>query len=90
LQQLQQHTVSVMCSTHRNPPCAAAPAGCFTPQARNVLLKSAGGDARGFVAKVSDFGLSMRIDPTETHVSNFYQGTLTHMVRGHGVCWHVF
>jgi serine/threonine protein kinase len=44
-----------------------------------VLLKSAGGDDRGFVAKVSDFGLSMRIDPSETHVSNFYQGTLTHM-----------
>jgi hypothetical protein len=49
-----------------------------------VLLKSAGNDTRGFVAKVSDFGLSMRIDPSETHVSNFYQGTLTHMVRGGG------
>jgi serine/threonine protein kinase len=61
-------------------------------QARNVLLKSAaaagaaGSDgkssqaaARGFVAKVSDFGLSMAMDPTETHISNFYQGTLTHM-----------
>ena len=44
-----------------------------------MLLKLAGADVRGFVAKVSDFGLSMRIDPTETHVSNFYQGTLTHM-----------
>jgi serine/threonine protein kinase len=59
---------------------------CIAAQARNVLLKSAGGDARGFVAKVSDFGLSMRIDPTETHVSNFYQGTLTHMVRGARAC----
>eukprot|EP00775_Hariotina_reticulata_P011706 gene11706-11851_t len=48
-------------------------------KARNVLLKSAGGDARGFVAKVSDFGLSVRMDPTETHISNVYQGTLTHM-----------
>jgi hypothetical protein len=38
-----------------------------------VLLKSAGADARGFVAKVSDFGLSVRMDPTETHVSNVYQ-----------------
>ncbi|WIA08255.1 hypothetical protein OEZ85_007699 [Tetradesmus obliquus] len=46
---------------------------------RNVLLKSAGSDARGFVAKVSDFGLSVRMDPSETHVSNVYQGTLTHM-----------
>lgn len=49
-----------------------------------MLLKSAGNDMRGFVAKVSDFGLSMRIDPSETHVSNFYQGTLTHMVREEG------
>lgn len=42
-------------------------------QARNVLLKSAGADARGFVAKVSDFGLSVKMDPAETHVSNVYQ-----------------
>jgi len=42
-------------------------------QARNVLLKSAGGDQRGFVAKVSDFGLSVRMDPMETHISNVYQ-----------------
>eukprot|EP00879_Flechtneria_rotunda_P008456 GHRR01008858.1.p1 GENE.GHRR01008858.1~~GHRR01008858.1.p1 ORF type:complete len:979 (+),score=314.62 GHRR01008858.1:172-3108(+) len=48
-------------------------------KARNVLLKSAGTDVRGFVAKVSDFGLSVQVDPTETHVSNVYQGTLTHM-----------
>jgi hypothetical protein len=38
-----------------------------------VLLKSAGADTRGFVAKVSDFGLSVRMDPSETHVSNMYQ-----------------
>jgi serine/threonine protein kinase len=61
--------------------------GAAFTQARNVLLKSAaantkisaGGDARGFVAKVSDFGLSTAIDSTETHISNFYQGTLNHM-----------
>jgi hypothetical protein len=44
-------------------------------QARNILLKSSGGgaDRRHFVAKVADFGLSMRIDPEATHVSNIYQ-----------------
>jgi hypothetical protein len=47
-------------------------------QARNILLKSSGGaEGRPFVAKVADFGLSMRIDPNATHVSNVYQ------VRGH-------
>lgn len=51
-------------------------------QARNILLKSSGGaEGRPFVAKVADFGLSMRIDPNATHVSNVYQGTMTHMVR---------
>jgi hypothetical protein len=54
----------------------------FSPQARNILLKSSGGaEGRPFVAKVADFGLSMRIDPNATHVSNVYQ------VRGHvGAC----
>jgi hypothetical protein len=42
-------------------------------QARNILLKSSGGDGRKFVAKVADFGLSMRIDPAATHVSNVFQ-----------------
>ncbi|GFR51737.1 hypothetical protein Agub_g14113, partial [Astrephomene gubernaculifera] len=49
-------------------------------KARNILLKSGGcGDGRPYVAKVADFGLSMRMDPHETHVSNVYQGTITHM-----------
>lgn len=43
-------------------------------QARNILLKSSGGaEGRPFVAKVADFGLSMRIDPNATHVSNVFQ-----------------
>ncbi|KAG2500502.1 hypothetical protein HYH03_001280 [Edaphochlamys debaryana] len=49
-------------------------------KARNILLKSGGtGDGRNYTSKVADFGLSLRIDPTETHVSNVYQGTITHM-----------
>lgn len=40
---------------------------------RNVLLKGSSMDARGFVAKVADFGLSVRIDPMETHISNSFQ-----------------
>jgi serine/threonine protein kinase len=50
---------------------------------RNVLLKSDGSDGRGVVAKVADFGLAVRIESQDTHVSAF-QGTLSHMVRGRG------
>ena len=46
---------------------------------RNVLLKSDGCDGRGAVAKVADFGLAVRIEAQDTHVSAF-QGTLSHMV----------
>lgn len=48
-------------------------------KARNVLIKSSVMDARGFVAKVADFGLSLKIDPLDTHISNAFQGTMTHM-----------
>ncbi|EFJ42610.1 hypothetical protein VOLCADRAFT_119327 [Volvox carteri f. nagariensis] len=44
----------------------------------NVLLKGSTSDPRGFVAKVADFGLSMRLENNETHVSNAYHGTLLH------------
>ncbi|KAG2437335.1 hypothetical protein HXX76_005992 [Chlamydomonas incerta] len=55
---------------------------------RNVLLKGSTHDPRGFVAKVADFGLSMRLDQDETHVSNAYHGTLVYMapetlLKGH-------
>ncbi|GLC56027.1 hypothetical protein PLESTB_001056700 [Pleodorina starrii] len=46
---------------------------------RNVLLKGSTTDPRGFVAKVADFGLSMRLNPDETHVSNAFHGTLAYM-----------
>ncbi|KAG2453164.1 hypothetical protein HYH02_002489 [Chlamydomonas schloesseri] len=46
---------------------------------RNVLLKGSTHDPRGFVAKVADFGLSMRLDKDETHVSNAFHGTLAYM-----------
>ncbi|KAI8472387.1 MAG: hypothetical protein J3K34DRAFT_209795 [Monoraphidium minutum] len=48
-------------------------------KARNILLKSAPAEGRGFVAKVADFGLSMEIDPQDTHISGAFQGTVTHM-----------
>ncbi|KAG2453178.1 hypothetical protein HYH02_002502 [Chlamydomonas schloesseri] len=50
-------------------------------KARNVLLKSTGGgeSGRGLIAKVADFGLSTRMERTETHLSGCFQGTLTHM-----------
>ncbi|KAG2437309.1 hypothetical protein HXX76_005966 [Chlamydomonas incerta] len=50
-------------------------------KARNVLLKSTGGgeSGRGLMAKVADFGLSTRMERTETHLSGCFHGTLTHM-----------
>jgi len=46
---------------------------------RNVLLSSSGTEGKGVVCKVSDFGLSVRMDHLETHVSSLFQGTMTHM-----------
>ena len=48
-------------------------------QARNVLLKSSATDPRGFTSKISDFGLSHKMEAEETHVSKLFQGTPTHM-----------
>ncbi|KAG1672491.1 hypothetical protein FOA52_002799 [Chlamydomonas sp. UWO 241] len=47
-------------------------------KARNVMLKCSG-DKRGFIAKVADFGLSVKMDHMQTHLSNMFQGTMTHM-----------
>lgn len=46
-------------------------------KSRNVLLKS-DASGRGCIAKVADFGLAVRMDHTDTHVSAF-QGTMSHM-----------
>lgn len=48
-------------------------------KAANILLKSEGTDGRGVRAKVMDFGLSIKLDSQATHVSNLFQGTVTHM-----------
>lgn len=47
-------------------------------KAENVLLKSDVADPRGFVCKVSDFGLS-RFLAEDTHIETFTYGTITHM-----------
>ena len=44
-----------------------------------MLLKSHGKTGRGLTAKIADFGLSVKVDTTETHVSSMNQGTTTHM-----------
>uniref|UniRef100_A0A7S0WL53 Protein kinase domain-containing protein n=1 Tax=Chlamydomonas leiostraca TaxID=1034604 RepID=A0A7S0WL53_9CHLO len=48
-------------------------------KARNVMLSSAGNEGRGLRCKVADFGLAVRMEHTETHMSGMFQGTLTHM-----------
>ncbi|KAL6760519.1 kinase-like domain-containing protein [Haematococcus lacustris] len=47
-------------------------------KARNVMMKS-GGEGRTVVAKVADFGLSLKMEHMETHISSVFQGTMTHM-----------
>ena len=37
------------------------------------MLKSSGSEGRGVVAKVADFGLSVKMDHMETHLSNAFQ-----------------
>ncbi|GAX77878.1 hypothetical protein CEUSTIGMA_g5320.t1 [Chlamydomonas eustigma] len=48
-------------------------------KSHNVMLTGGGGNNCGVIAKVADFGLSVKMDRTETHVSKCFQGTLTHM-----------
>ena len=43
-----------------------------------MLLTHDGGNACGVTAKVADFGLSVKMDRTESHV-RLFQGTQTHM-----------
>ncbi|BDA45748.1 probable mitogen-activated protein kinase kinase kinase 11 at C-terminar half [Coccomyxa sp. Obi] len=46
----------------------------------NVLLKSTGTDARGFVCKLADFGLSRALDHEKhTHISTQTYGTVAYM-----------
>ncbi len=48
-------------------------------KAHNVMIKSSTSNACGLVAKVADFGLSVKMDHAATHVSDaFGQCTLTH------------
>ena len=60
--------------------CLPWPSPILPPQARNVLLKTAG-EHGAVVAKVADFGLSLRMDLTETHLSSVYQ---VYVCRGEG------
>ena len=55
-------------------------------KANNVMFKSEGNDGRGVRAKVVDFGLSVKLDHMATHMSNAFQGTMTHMVGNLAVC----
>ncbi|GAX80144.1 hypothetical protein CEUSTIGMA_g7582.t1 [Chlamydomonas eustigma] len=48
-------------------------------KALNVLLQSCSNSSLGFTAKVADFGLSVKMLHSETHVSNMFQGTMSHM-----------
>lgn len=42
-------------------------------KARNIMLKSSGSEGRGVTSKVADFGLAVRMDHMETHLSNAFQ-----------------
>ncbi|GAX77392.1 hypothetical protein CEUSTIGMA_g4838.t1 [Chlamydomonas eustigma] len=47
-------------------------------KAQNILLKSNGCEARGFTAKISDFGLSFKLNKDEASVQGVHHGTITH------------
>jgi hypothetical protein len=56
-----------------------------------VLLKSGSGGGKGYIAKVADFGLSIKLDTHETHVSNLYQvGAVTYAVTETGACLYIW
>jgi hypothetical protein len=46
------------------------------------MLSTGSTDGRGIVGKVGDFGLSLTMDVHETHISQVFQGTLSHMAPG--------
>ncbi len=48
-------------------------------QVQNILLRSNASEGRCVTVKIADFGLSLKMDKQDTHVSKAYQGTLTHM-----------
>ncbi|GAX80811.1 hypothetical protein CEUSTIGMA_g8247.t1 [Chlamydomonas eustigma] len=48
-------------------------------KAVNILLQNNPSKPCGFIAKVSDFGLSVKMDLAMTHISDLSIGTLTHM-----------
>lgn len=54
-------------------------------KSRNVMLSTGSTDGRGIVGKVGDFGLSLKMDVHETHISQVFQGTLSHMAPGEAV-----
>ena len=47
-----------------------------------MMLSTGSTDGRGIVGKVGDFGLSLKMDVNETHISQVFQGTLSHMAPG--------
>jgi hypothetical protein len=46
------------------------------------MLSSGNTDGRGIMGKVGDFGLSLKMDHMETHISQVYAGTMSHMAPG--------
>ena len=49
------------------------------PQPENVLLRSCGSEERGVQAKISDFGLSFKLDPSKPHKDRMLGGTMRYI-----------
>lgn len=47
-----------------------------------MLLHTSASEPRGFICKISDFGLSIQMASDETHISKAFAGTTSHMVSG--------
>ncbi|GAX77891.1 hypothetical protein CEUSTIGMA_g5333.t1 [Chlamydomonas eustigma] len=64
------------------------PRACYTCMPRmsstltlpgNVMLQSNASNLCGAMAKIADFGMSVQMEESETHISHWNMGTLTHM-----------
>lgn len=64
---LRIHCAHLVAFVHCPPACLPAVHGDLKPG--NVLLKTHKVDRRGYIAKVSDFGLSRPLDCDDTHAT---------------------
>ncbi len=69
----QKATCNQQCLFLTLPPEMTLSRSLIPLQALNVLLQTNDAEPKGVTAKIADFGLSVKMNQTETHVSNMFQ-----------------